>query len=85
MAIEIASKWKAINGAVARVAAIVIAAPSASARRPAPAPILAAIAARSGAASRRMPSTAAKLSCQPMSAAIAGSSASRTSAANDSA
>ena len=80
--VESSSKWKTISGAVASVAAIVIAAPSASARRQPCLPIRARIARRNGAASSRMPSTAAKLSCQPTSAAMPGSSASRTTAAN---
>jgi hypothetical protein len=79
--IEIASKWKAISGAVASVAAVVIAAPSASARRQPEAPIRAVIASRSGEASRRMPSTAAKLSCQPTLPAMPGSSANIATAA----
>ena len=47
-----------------------------------PPPIRAAIASRSGAASRKIPSTAAKLSCQPMSAAMPGSIASVTPSAS---
>ncbi len=83
--VESVSKWKAISGAVATVAAIVTAAPSASARRQPPAPIRAAIASRSGEASRKIPVTAAKLSCQPMSAATPGSIARVTPSASSSA
>jgi hypothetical protein len=83
--IESPPKWKAIRGAVESVAEIVIAAASASARRKPPDPVPPAIARRSGAASRRIPSSAAKLSCQPISAAMRGSTASVTIAATASA
>ncbi len=83
--VESVSKWKAISGAVARVAAIVTAAPSARAPRSAPGPRRAAIARRSGTASRKIPATAAKLSCQPTSAATPGSIASVIPSASTSA
>jgi len=83
--VERVSKWKAISGAVARVAAIVTAAPSASAQRQPPEPIRAAIAARNGAASRKIPTTAAKLSCQPTSDPTPGSTAKVTPSASTSA
>ncbi len=79
--VETAPKWKAISGAVASVAAIVRAAPSATAPPMPPEPIRIAIARRSGAARSRIPTTAAKLSCQPTSAAIRGSTARVTIAA----
>ncbi len=79
-------KWRAINGAVATVAAKVIAAPSASASANGPrAPNRDLTAAATGPAIRRIPSTAAKLSCQPTSAAIPGSIASVIAAAATSA
>lgn len=83
--VESASKWKAIKGAVASVAAIVTAAPSARAPRQPRAPTRRASAVRSGLARARMPSTAAKLSCQPTSAAMPGSIAAVTAAATTSA
>ena len=66
---------------MASVAAMVSAAPSARAPAAPLDPIRATIARRSGAANRRMPTTAAKLSCQPTSAAIRGSIATVTIAA----
>jgi hypothetical protein len=83
--VEKVSKWKAISGAVARVAATVTATPSASARRHGPAPSRAVMLLRSEEARSRIPSTAAKLNCQPTSPPIPGSIASVTSAATASA
>ncbi len=84
--VETVSKWKAISGAVASVAAIVTARPSASARAQRARPRAARRSpAASGAASSRMPSTAAKLSCQPTSAATPGSTASVAPSASASA
>ena len=73
------SKWKAISGAVAIVAATVSAAPmrsgSGSPR----------IAAARGRASTKMPATAAKLSCHPTSCQARGSHARVSAAASRSA
>ena len=73
----------AISGAVATVAAIVSAAPSASARRARPG-LGPASSRASGPDSRRIPTTAAKLSCQPTSAAARGSIARVIAAASSS-
>ena len=73
------SKWKAISGAVARLAATVKAAPMRSGSgspRSTPA---------SGRASTKIPATAAKLSCQPTSCHARGSKPSVTVAASRSA
>ena len=80
---EKAPNWCAISGAVAIVAASVIAAPSASAPRTdaGSPPISPAI----GRAQSRIPTTAAKLSCQPTSELARGSIASVVPAASRSA
>ncbi len=88
--IDTASKWCAIRGAVASVAAIVIAAPSASARchdrRPSPGrdPVRRRSQLRIPSAHSRIPATAAKLSCHPTSELDRGLTTRVTSAANTS-
>ena len=76
---ESVPKWCASSGAVAAVAATVIASPSARARgRPGSA-------SRTGGASTRIPATAANESCQPGSAVARGLNASVAQAASRSA
>ena len=85
MVSEATPKSAAIRGAVARVAAIVTAAPSATARRQpwtSTRPPSASSASRTGAANSMIPTTAAKLSCQPGSPVARGLIASVTAAAS---
>ena len=82
---ETVPKWSAISGAVASVAEIVSAAASASARRQPPRVRPGEQPPRAERSTGRIPATAAKLSCQPMSPAARGSSASVTQAASSSA
>ena len=81
---ETVPKWWAASGAVASVAARVIAAPSASRRLPDP-PRWAPSTSASGPATASSPATAAKLSCQPTSPVARGSRASVAAAARSSA
>ena len=82
---ETVPKWWAISGAVATVAAMLIAVPSARARRGVPGPWPPSSSDARRLVQRKMPTTAAKLSCQPISAQARGSSARVTTAASRSA
>ncbi len=82
---EKVSKWWAISGAVATVAAAVTATPSARARRGEPRRARPASRGARRADQRRIPSTAAKLSCQPTSPLTRGLRARVTAAARSSA
>ena len=72
---ETVPKWCAIRGAVATVAAMLIAVPSASALRGDPGGRPPSSSAARRRVHRKIPTTAAKLSCQPMSEHARGSSA----------
>jgi hypothetical protein len=74
-----------MSGAVARVAASVIATPSARPRFQLPSPIRPSRSFLSGAAQTKIPTTAAKLSCQPTSELERGFRARVATAASSSA